>query len=179
MELHKSYTTLGIRSPPPTFPCPYCPRYLHSNSGRRKHIKLKHSGPGLLHLELDEVEGPNPDSAPNLPPSSSSSHNNDDRLPIPIPLASDSSHNNDDRLPSPIPLASDPTSSDPPSGAEDAIDYFGDINVDDEYSEMDIPPDLNVGDESNEDLPPRDNPMEQHAPNPQIRYIYHPKLNGK
>ena len=161
MELHKSYTTLGIRSPPPTFPCPYCPRYLHSNSGRRKHIKLKHSGPGLLHLELDEVEGPNPDSAPNLPPSSSSSHNNDDQLP------------------SPIPLASDPTSSDPPSGAEDAIDYFGDINVDDEYSEMDIPPDLNIGDESNEDLPPRDNPMEQHAPNPQIRYIYHPKLNGK
>jgi hypothetical protein len=29
-------------------------------------------------------------------------------------------------------------------------------------------------------LPPRDNPMEQHAPNPpRITHIYHPKLDGK
>ena len=90
-----------------------------------------------------------------------------------------SSHNNDGQPPSPIP--SNPTTSHPPSSTEDAINYFADINVDDEYSKIDqdIPPDINIGDESNEDLPTRDKPMEQHAPNPQIRYIYHPKLNGK
>lgn len=66
------------------------------------------------------------------------------------------------------------------------MDNFSDIGEDAEYLQLDRDqrsPDLNVNDEMNEDLPPRDNsnPME-HTPDrdpPHIRYIYHPYLNGK
>jgi hypothetical protein len=151
-QLHN--TTLQTGSPPPTVPCPYCPRHLYTKIGRRKHIKVKHP---------DETNGPNPHVSNVTPPPS----------PGPSSLHSSSHNVQFERSPSPIP--SESTSS-PPSRAEvDAAD----IDADSEYPQFDhqeyIPPD---GDALNDDLPP--NPIEQHAHNPpQTTYIYHRKLNGK
>jgi hypothetical protein len=158
LQLHNTHSTtiLQVGSPPPTLACPYCPRHFHSKGGHTKHIRAKH-----------DANGPNL----TLPPS-----------PTPS-LSRSSSHNVQFKQP-PSPIPSDPTPTPPPSyGEVDAADNFADIGLDAEYPQFDrndIPPDLNVGDEFNEDLLPGDNPMEQHAPNPlQITYIYHPKLDGK
>jgi hypothetical protein len=70
--------TLG--SPPPTLPCPYCPRHFHSKGGRTKHIRTKHDFQGL------EPHEPSPsDSSP--PPSQQPSSNESyhERVQSPIP----------------------------------------------------------------------------------------------
>ena len=167
-QLHNSYITLG--SPPPAFACPHCPRHFYSKGGRTKHINVKH--------HRTHTNGPNP-LAYNLtlPPS-----------PVPSSPHSSSHNIQFERPPSPSPIPSNSTPPPTPShgevdAADNAVDNFADIGIDAEYPQFDqdyIPPDLNVGDELNIDLPPRDNPMERHAPNaPHITYIYHPKLNGK
>ena len=160
LQLHNTHgTILQVGSPPPTLACPHCPRHFHSKGGRTKHIQAKHDANGL-----------NPHASNvTLPPSPVSS------------LSHSSSHIVQFEEP-PSPIPSDFTPTPPPSyGEADAADDFPDIGLDAEYPQFnqnDIPPD--VGDELNEDLPPGDNPMEQHAPNPpHITYIYHPKLNGK
>lgn len=167
LQLHNTYTTLQVGSPPPTLACPYCLRHFHSKGGRTKHIQVKHHG--------DHANGPNPHSSYLiLPPS-----------PVPSESSSNSSSHSVqfERPPSPI-IPSDSTpwspSPSPSLGEADTADNFADIGIDAEYPQFNqdhIPPDLNTGDELNEDLPPRDNPMpvEQHT----ITYIYHPKLNGK
>lgn len=161
LQLHNTYTTLQVGSPPPTLPCPCCPRHFRSKGGRTKHIQVKH-----------HMNGPNPHASKlTLPPS-----------PAGVPF-SDSSHSSSHNFQFKRPPSSIPVTSDSSCGEVDAADNFSDIGIDAEYPLFDrdyIPPDLNVGDELNEDPPPRDSPMEQHAPNPShITYIYHPKLNGK
>jgi hypothetical protein len=87
-----------------------------------------------------------------------------------------------ERPPSPIPSESDSTPSPPPSHGElYAADNItdSDIGAGFEYPQFnrDYTPDLDVGDELNNDLDalPRDD-----TPNtPQTTYTYHPKLDGR
>jgi hypothetical protein len=148
---------LKVGSPPPTLACPHCRRHFHSKGGRTKHIQAKHHA---------NASGPNPhasnrDLVVTLPPS-----------PVSSSESSHSSFHNVQFEGHPSPTLF------PPSHGE--ADNFADIGIDAEYRHFDqdyIPPDLTVGDE---DLPRRDNHMEQHAPNPpHITHIYHPKLDGK
>ena len=175
---------LQIGSPPPTLACPFCPRHFHSKGGRTKHIRIKH-----------HENGPNPHVSNLTVPSS------------PVPSSPNSSSHNVqlDQPPSPVPP--DPSSSPLPlHGEVNTADNFSDIDIDAEHPQLDLPPDLNVGDESNENLPPGDNPLEQHGLDlnvssddesnedlpsvenpleqhssnpPHITYTYHPKLNGE
>lgn len=155
-----TYTTLQVGSPPPTLACPICPRHFYTKGGRRKHLQAKHDA-------LVNVPNPHAFNPPTVPP------------PVPSsPYSPQSSHYiKFEQPPSPIP--SDSTSSDSPSPSRASGDiYIADNNFAEylQFDREDTPPDLNIGDELNEDLPPR----EQHTPNPpQITYIYHPKLNGK
>ena len=157
LQLHTTLQ-LEVGSPPPTFACPHCSRYLYSKIGRTKHIKIKHS-------QVANAIGPDPQTF--LPPS-----------PASVPSSShseSSSHNLQfDRPPSPIPLSSD--SSPPPHSPidvqVDASDNFGDISLVDADSQLDQDP----GDRLSEDRLP----SEGHIPNPpDIARIHHPKLNGK
>src|SRR5271168_3343150 len=79
----------------------------------------------------------------------------------------------------PSPIQSDSTPSPPPSCGEVDADNFSDIDILDtpQFDHDYIQPDLNVGDKLNKDLLPRDDPMEQPAPDaPHITHFYHPKL---
>jgi hypothetical protein len=66
----RNLPTLG--PPPPTLPCPYCPRHFRSKGGRRKHIRAKH---GSQELEPHEP----------LPSSSSDESYYEQVPPSPIP----------------------------------------------------------------------------------------------
>jgi hypothetical protein len=159
-----TYSVLQVGSPPPTLACPSCPRHFHSKGGRTKHIRAKHAN------------GPNPHASNLTRPLALS----------PVPTSPNLSLHTVqfERPPSPIPSDSTASSPRPPSRGEvDLADNFADIGVEADYLQLDRDhrsPDLNVNDEMNEDLPPRDNPMER-IPNPPhtSTYIYHPHLNGK
>jgi hypothetical protein len=157
MQLHN--TTLQVGSPPPTLTCPFCLRHFHSKGGRTKHIQVKHRTNG---------SNGNP-HALSLPPS-----------PVPsLALSSVPSHTGNVQFEQPLSfIPSQSTPSPPPSHGEFyAADNNSDIGFEYPQFNRDYTPDLDVGDELNNNLDvlPRDD-----TPNtPQTTYTYHPKLDGK
>jgi hypothetical protein len=86
LRIHNIHT---LGSPPPTLPCPYCPRHFRSKGGRNKHIRAKHDFEGL------DPHEPSPSESQQL----SSNESYHERAPSPIP-------SDPMRSPSPLPEGS-------------------------------------------------------------------------
>ena len=161
-QLPSTYTMLQVGSPPSTLGCPYCLQHICSKGGRIKHIQVKH------HVNRHNSHASNLTLPPSLSHSKLSSHNIHWLFNLEQP-------------PSPNLSNSTPSPSPPPSHREvDAANNLGDIGIHKypQFNQGYIPPDLNVGDELNEDLLFKDKPI---APDPphHVKYVYHPKLDGK
>ena len=136
-----------IGSPPPTLPCPRCPRYFKTKSGRTRHIQAKHPAERFQpHAPITGAHVPRISSSPQP-----SFHN-----PSTVPSSPQPSFHNPSPVPShfmpsfhdPSPVPSDFMASPPP--LFDGFNANPDIDMDIEHPHPDVPritrvfhPDLN------------------------------------
>src|SRR5882762_3148182 len=149
--------TLG--SPPPTLPCPHCPRHFHSKTGRTRHIQaIHHDDSGVDGLEPQDHNTSLPSSPSVEDPESQHSHRSQNDKQPPAPS---------DRMSSPAPL----------------FDHNLDMDVDPPHADWDYtPPGSDVDPEPEPEPNQNSSPLgdrNQRAPDPpHITRTYHPTISG-
>lgn len=146
--------TLG--SPPPTLPCPHCPRHFHSKTGRTRHIQAHHNN--------SDVDGHEPQDRNASPPSSPS---------VDDPGSQYSHRSQDDEQP---PAPSDRMSSPAPS-----FNHNLDMDVDPPHADWDCTPpgsDIDPEAEPNRNSSPLGDGSQRAPDPPRIKRTYHPTING-
>jgi hypothetical protein len=152
LQVHDNLTTYILGSPPPTVPCPYCPRYFKAKSGCTRHIQAKHR---------DSQPIPEPHAPASDPATDSES------LPVRISSSPQPSFYGMDPSPVPSDFVSAASPASHPSDLD--IEPIAYLDIDDHQFDQGSP---------GGDL---DDVRDEHVPDAPRRIIctYHPKLNGE
>jgi hypothetical protein len=188
----------AVGTPPPSLPCPHCPRHFYSKTGRTRHIHAKHSE--VVDVNVLEVQDRNTPSPLLLSGESSGSrHSHQSQDDEQSPVLSDSqgrnpsppllrpgessgslrSHQSQDDEQSPILSDSNPSPIpfDHMPSPIPSLDHDVDMVIDSPHADRDHTPtesNFNLSESSSS----AENRSRQATNPPEIERIYHPIMNG-